>query len=1038
MPAGERLSPEQIKANAAAAAAATAKQQAGLQQYAKIAIAALDKGDYATALQAGLDSGTLYHTNYDSPTTSPLLADLESSAGLKALDPSKKWTPADITAYYKAFAANPVTTGTQAGTAQAGQSWGKNVYGTWGDPSKIAVNDSQANINTAGDNSAPDVGRFVGARPTQSVISKWIGPIITVVAAVFAPEILPALAPLLGGSAIAAGVAYGAAVGAISSAASGGNIGQGALLGGIGGGIGGAGLNSAVGGAVRSATGLGTTGIGGVVGSAITGAVTGAGTGAIKGAITGQGAGAGALSGAEAGAIGGAVNSAVTQGAHAAGFTQSPNNSSVQNALIKGGTNAVSGGLTGAITKAVSPTSSGYTPSSVSTTAGAPATATATQGLNNNGSPSGVSPTAAALGAVAAGGVASAAGSGSTGSTGKNMAVQTNADGVPTGDGTNTTGPNLATILGGLGSGLVSNAGTLVQGGLNQGLQNSLFNTATTALSNYAATIDSQANPDLTKYVNQQAYLLQQGKITPAVALAAVQDKSQLLGIQVPKQFTDAVAQTITQEQKIGTQGYTPVERAAIQSALQGVISQQKGQSEAIKTSAQARGQYGGGQALDLQQQALQGNINNASTQANQTEANAYTRALAAIQNSGQLGLTAGQQSFTQQAQVGQAQDAINNLNAQFQQQANENNAQRTQAANVLKSQQDLEVQKANQNEANVVSGELVGAANQTKQNQLAQEGLVANTLGTASKNATALGSPVYQNTQKGQAAGAGILNSAGSAIAGALKGAFGGGSSNSDPFAGTTLANNHDAFNAYNQNNGPTAGDISNLTSGSTTGDNSIPNETQNYFDNLPTPDPVAIEGYADGGKVKGYAIGGSIGTGANPSYLQNLAAEMAGPSHVSATPVNPPQRQITLPQRPIPQPVHIGMPQSPHVAPSQPIRVNPQPVRNIHPVMRGNAMSYLKDGGHVNGPGTETSDSIPVRLSKDEYVINAKSAKKYEPVLDAINNDHEDLISHLLPFVTKKQPVHSGTVLIKSDEPIDQQKALALALGTLSRIKR
>jgi len=33
---------------------------------------------------------------------------------------------------------------------------------------------------------------------------------------------------------------------------------------------------------------------------------------------------------------------------------------------------------------------------------------------------------------------------------------------------------------------------------------------------------------------------------------------------------------------------------------------------------------------------------------------------------------------------------------------------------------------------------------------------------------------------------------------------------------------------------------------------------------------------------------------------------------------------------------------------------------------------------GGRMRGPGTTTSDSIPVRLSKDEYVIRAKSARK------------------------------------------------------------
>ncbi len=52
------------------------------------------------------------------------------------------------------------------------------------------------------------------------------------------------------------------------------------------------------------------------------------------------------------------------------------------------------------------------------------------------------------------------------------------------------------------------------------------------------------------------------------------------------------------------------------------------------------------------------------------------------------------------------------------------------------------------------------------------------------------------------------------------------------------------------------------------------------------------------------------------------------------------------------------------------------------------GLAALKFNSGGHVDGPGTETSDSIPARLSKNEYVIKASSAKKLGPnALDYIN---------------------------------------------------
>ena len=54
--------------------------------------------------------------------------------------------------------------------------------------------------------------------------------------------------------------------------------------------------------------------------------------------------------------------------------------------------------------------------------------------------------------------------------------------------------------------------------------------------------------------------------------------------------------------------------------------------------------------------------------------------------------------------------------------------------------------------------------------------------------------------------------------VGSALAGYFGSANSNnnnSNPFGGTSLANNSSSFNAYNQNNAPTSGDISNLTQG-------------------------------------------------------------------------------------------------------------------------------------------------------------------------------------------------------------------------------
>ncbi|WP_412063972.1 phage tail tip lysozyme [Rhizobium sp. SYY.PMSO] len=44
--------------------------------------------------------------------------------------------------------------------------------------------------------------------------------------------------------------------------------------------------------------------------------------------------------------------------------------------------------------------------------------------------------------------------------------------------------------------------------------------------------------------------------------------------------------------------------------------------------------------------------------------------------------------------------------------------------------------------------------------------------------------------------------------------------------------------------------------------------------------------------------------------------------------------------------------------------------------------------DGGHVAGPGTSRSDSVPAWLSNGEFVVNSAATKKHRAMLEAINN--------------------------------------------------
>jgi lambda family phage tail tape measure protein len=71
----------------------------------------------------------------------------------------------------------------------------------------------------------------------------------------------------------------------------------------------------------------------------------------------------------------------------------------------------------------------------------------------------------------------------------------------------------------------------------------------------------------------------------------------------------------------------------------------------------------------------------------------------------------------------------------------------------------------------------------------------------------------------------------------------------------------------------------------------------------------------------------------------------------------------------------------------------------------------TFAATGGHITGPGTGTSDSIPAMLSNGEYVINAAATKKYRGLLDSVNSGN---LSHFAtggPVGTVSSPSDSGS---------------------------
>jgi hypothetical protein len=548
----------------------------------------------------------------------------------------------------------------------------------------------------------------------------------------------------------------------------------------------------------------------------------------------------------------------------------------------------------------------------------------------------------------------------------------------------NSVGQDISSIL----SNLASNAGTGIQYGLNQNLQNDLMSAAIDNLTQFASSVQAKNNPDLTSYINDQIKLAQQGQISPAQAMAAVQKQSNMLGVEVPQNFTDSVNSALAQEQQVAQQGYTPVERAAIQNALNGVIGQEKGEQAAIKSDAQARGQYGGGQALDQEQEALQGAINNASAVGNQVEANAYTRALTALQNEGELGLTAGQQSFTQQGAKATAQDQINSLNAQLQQQANLQNAQNTQQAHLQESAQQNARDLADQQSELELNQQKVAAANQTVQNQQGQENIAGGAIKQAGSDAASMEPAVYAQTQKGEQTlsqgvlgpNSGVQNTADQLIKG-LTGS-GGGSS-----GGTNLSSLY----------GPGAAAAARLAG---------LNSNQNTIASGYTPDGSYDPTYADS----------QVQQNIDQTYQNN---------------------QNYLDSQPAPQFDFSGADTSGAGSFDYPSGTTTNFGTDAWSASDPSYMDFstYSEGGDVEGPGTETSDSIPVRLSNHEYVINADSAKKYKPLVEAINDDdHDAILDTLLPLIVPDE--HSMVVVTPKGKKIGGEKALSDALKALASL--
>jgi hypothetical protein len=154
------------------------------------------------------------------------------------------------------------------------------------------------------------------------------------------------------------------------------------------------------------------------------------------------------------------------------------------------------------------------------------------------------------------------------------------------------------------------------------------------------------------------------GTYTPEQELAEQLAASRMEEISVDPRLKAAQMQALETMQRMGVEGLSPVEKAALNEARRETERAARGREEAILQNLAQRGVAGSGLELAARQQASQQAAQRAAEESDRIMAMAQQRALASIAQSGQLGGQMRQQEFGEQSKVASAADEIARFNA--------------------------------------------------------------------------------------------------------------------------------------------------------------------------------------------------------------------------------------------------------------------------------------------------------------------------------------------------------------------------------------
>lgn len=226
------------------------------------------------------------------------------------------------------------------------------------------------------------------------------------------------------------------------------------------------------------------------------------------------------------------------------------------------------------------------------------------------------------------------------------------------------------------------------------------------------------------------------GQMTPQMQQVFNQAASQMNGVKTDPNLKTAQMGALQQLQNLGSNGgHTLTDDANLANIQNQANTANAGRIGAIQNSMQSRGLGGSGLSLAAQLQSAQDANNQQATGGLQIAANQQQNALQAIMNSGQLAGNMQGQQFNQQAQIAQAQDAINRFNTANQQQVSNTNtgiANNAQAYNLQNNQAISNKNADLTNQQNIYNAQQI---QQNYQNQLSKANGMASAYGQEAQN---------------------------------------------------------------------------------------------------------------------------------------------------------------------------------------------------------------------------------------------------------------------------------------------------------------